>query len=170
MSEKLNEEQKAIVKQLLSNDSVVLIDSINKIREMGNVKMFPAVFDLYQRNVSADVQDTILKLVMDVKNKAASAYIVDELSSRKWNDGLSELLSAIWQSGLDYGAYLSVFIPFVKSEDMTVTIEALTCIEEFFYNESVVNQDEIRSELKQIALDSSGQYRDLVMTYLSNLK
>ncbi|MDA3910457.1 MAG: hypothetical protein PF448_03760 [Bacteroidales bacterium] len=170
MSEKLNEEQKALVKQLSSNDSVVLTDSINKIREMGSVKMFPAVFDLYQRNVSGDVQKAIIKLVMDVKDKAVAAHIAEALSSREWDAGLSDMLSAIWQSGLDYGAHLPVFVPFAKSEDMNVAMEALTCIEEFFYNESVENREAIRGDLKQIALDSSGHHRDLVMIYLNNLK
>lgn len=170
MSEKLNEEQKKIVKELSSNDSVVLIESINKIRESGSVIMFPALFDLYQRNASDDVQQAILKLVMDVKDKAAVAYIAKALSSRKWDKGVSNLLAAIWQSGLDYAEHLSVFVPFVKSEDLSVAMEALTIIEEFFYQESVKHRDEIRDELKQIALDSSGHHRDLIMIYLSNLK
>ena len=170
MSENLNEEQQALVKQLLSNDSVVLIDSINKIREMGSANMFPAVFDLYQRRVSDDVQNAILKLVMDVKDKAAVAHISDALSSREWTFGLSDVLSAIWQSGLDYGPYLHVFLSFVKSDDINVVIEALTCIEEFFYNESAEDKEAIRSELKQFALDSSGYHRDLIMIYLNNLK
>ncbi len=170
MSEKLNEEQKELVKQLLSNDAVVLKESLIKIRESGSVLMFSMVFDLYQRNVSRDVQEAILKLVMDVKDKAAAPYIAEALASRKWETGLSELLAAIWQSGLDYGVYLPVFLPFVQSSDMNVTMEALTCIEEFFFNESVANREIIRGDLKQIALDSTGHHRDLVMIYLNNLK
>jgi len=170
MSEKLSEEQQKLVKQLSSDNSIVLTDSINKIRESGNVKMFPAVFDLYQRNVSDDVQKAILKLVMDVKDKAAAAEIANALTSRTWSAGLSDLLSAIWQSGLDYGDHIAVFVSFVKSEDMNVAMEALTCVEEFFYNESVGDKEAIRGNLKQIALDSSGHHRDLVMIYLNNLK
>lgn len=170
MAEKLNDEQKALVKQLESNNPASVKKSLESIRESGNVHMLSAVFDLYQRNLSADLQSNILQLVMDVKERRAPEFIAKALSERKWESGLSELLSAIWQSGLDYGAYLTVFIPFVKSSDMNVAMEALTCIEEFFYNDSVNSRDAVRDELKQIAIDSNGHHRDLVMIYLNNLK
>ncbi len=170
MAEKLNDEQKELVKQLESSNAASVKKSLESIRETGNVHILSAVFDLYQRNLSADLQSIVLKLVMDVKDKRAPEFIAKELSERRWESGLSELLSAIWQSGLDYGTYLAVFVPFVKSEDMNVAMEALTCIEEFFYNDSAESRDAVRDELKQIAIDSNGHHRDLVMIYLNNLK
>ena len=170
MEQKLTDKQKEYIRALKQDDNEKLLETMKTIRDDGSVELFPALFDLYQRNNDERIQDAFLKIIMDVKDKRAPGIISEELRTRTWTTGLSPLLSSVWQSGLDYGEQISVFLDFVKSSDLNVCMEALTCVEEFFYKESVSNRDEVRQSLKDIALQAEGSHQDLIMIYLENLK
>jgi hypothetical protein len=168
---KLSDAEKASIEALKSNDKAVLLNTLKEIREKGSVQLFSALFDLFNQTADTEIQVAILEIIMDVKEKKAPEVIVNQLKQYDFtSEKLSMLLSAIWQSGLDYGQYIDAFIPFVMNEELSVTMEALTCIEEFFYNDSVQNRGIIREHLKQYVLESTGHRQDMIMIYLNNLK
>ncbi len=170
MTNNFTDKQKQYLVDLQSDNSALVLKTMEAVRENGTVALFPQLFNVYQNTSSEDIRQAFLNIIRDVKDKQAPEIIASEIFNREWDARVAEVLSSVWQSGLDYGKQIEVFVHFVKNEDLNVCMEALTCIEEFFYNQSVSNRDEIRQMLKDIALQTSDIHRDMIMVYLGHLK
>lgn len=170
MENKLTEKQTELLNDLNSGVDAKINKAVDEVGEFGFLGVIPVLFDVFQATNNAYLQDKIVKVIMDVHNKNAPKIIISELISREWPLNLEKVLAAIWQSGLDYGPFLEDFVKFVRSKDLTVCVEALTCIEQFFFNDSASSRESVRDELKSLAIEMEGHHRDIILIYLENLK
>jgi hypothetical protein len=170
MDNKLNDKEKAWLESLNSEDRQRIYDALSDMREAGSIKLLPAVFDLYQAFPDEELREKIVMFLRDLKDKRVPEIFMQELKSRKWESGLPMMLSTCWQSALDFSPYLEDFLPYANSDDMSVQMEALTNIEEYFYNKNADGQKKVRTQLKNMAVDAKGPKRDLLMSYLQGMK
>jgi hypothetical protein len=170
MENKLTEKQTELLNDLKSGVEEKINKGVDKVGEDGFSGVIPVLFDVFQATNDVCLQDKIVKVIMDVHNKNATKIIIYELESREWPSNLEKVLSAIWQSGLDYGPFLEDFVKFVRSTDLAVCVEALTCIEQFFFHATESSRELVRDELKSLAIEMKGHHRDIILIYLENLK
>jgi hypothetical protein len=99
-----DEAQKALSAAQLSNVVKLLVDPKNK-------EIRIEVLDLLKRN---DARDLLVQLIEDKAN-------------RKYR---KDLITACWESGLDFSAYLVNFTRFIPAGDLAECIEIATVIDE----------------------------------------
>ncbi|MFO7878933.1 MAG: hypothetical protein ACQES0_08295 [Bacteroidota bacterium] len=170
MEQKLSDKEKAYLESLKSDDRARIYKTIDEIHQAGSVKLLPAVFDLYQAYNDDELREKIVMLLRDLKDKQVPEIFMRELKTRQWDSGLALMLSTCWQSALDFSPYLEDFLPYANSDDLTVQMEALTNLEEYFYNKNAEGQAKVRNQLKNLAVEASGPKRDLIMSFLQGMK
>jgi len=170
MENKLTDQEKAWLESLKSEDRQRIYTALNDMREAGSVNLLPVVFDVYQAFPDEELREKIVMFLRDLKDKRVPEIFMRELKSRKWESGLPMMLSTCWQSALDFSPYLEDFLPYADADDLSVQMEALTNIEEYFYNKNADGQAKVRNQLKSMAIGANGPKRDLLMSYLQGMK
>ena len=132
MSDKAKKElHNKIIKGLQSNDSNVVKDSIQQLREEGQIQDIVVLFDMLLNNPDQEIEDVILQLFADIKDKNAVQIFVDAIKSEKYLAIRKDLVGICWQSSLDFTPYVSVFTDLLVDSDFETTFEAFTVIENF---------------------------------------
>ena len=123
------EKQKSIVSSLKSMKDEQVISLIQDFRENGELFIVEPLLEMIYSNRSFSLKETILELVGDIKNQDAAEIIAKTIQNHIGDQNTTELLSACWQSNLDFSNYLPVFIEILCSSDYQASFEAFTVIE-----------------------------------------
>lgn len=125
----LTEKQKAIVSTIKSMNDDQVISLIQDFRENGKLFIINPLLDMIYTNRSLSLKETILDLIGDIKNQDAAEIIANSIQNHIGDPHTIGLLSACWQSNLDFGKYLPLFIDILCSSDYQASFEAFTVIE-----------------------------------------
>ena len=125
----LTEKQKDIVSTIQSMDDDKVISLIQDFRENGKLFVVNPLLDMIYTNRSLSLKETILELIGDIKNQDAAEIIVNSIQNHIENPNTIGLLSACWQSSLDFSNYLPLFIDILCNGDYQASFEAFTVIE-----------------------------------------
>lgn len=120
--------EKEISTKLQSKVEKSINEAILAIREDGNPKLLTELFGIYEQSSSA-IKTKITDVFNDLKDQKIAHTIIDLLQSTTSTDSKKMLLSACWQSRLDYIDYLETFIDTIMTEDFEMSFEAFTVIE-----------------------------------------
>ena len=139
---------KEILSHLQSTDQEFVLETIEKIRESGNLLIMEALLDLLHDTPSPEIKKSILNLFSELKNEKSVTLLISAITNEKYRDEQNELVACCWQNGLNYNEYLSVFIDLVIHESFLTAFEAFTVIENMFGNipDEVINQEIIKVE------------------------
>lgn len=118
-----------ILTGLLSASSADRIEAINKMRTEGRADFLPHVFDAWLKSKDEHLLAEIIKLINDIKDKAAILYILKALRDENLSEIHIFLLQSIWQSGADPTEHLEDLINFALQADYLLCFEVLTIIE-----------------------------------------
>lgn len=125
----LTEKQKSIVANLKSMKDEQVLSLIQDFRENGELFIVNPLLEMIYSNRSFSVKETILELIGDIKNQEAAAIIAQSIQNHIGDPNTPGLLSACWQSNLDFSDYLPVFIEILCRSDYQASFEAFTVIE-----------------------------------------
>lgn len=125
----LTEKQKAIVASLKSMRDEQVISLIQDFREDGELFIVDPLLEMIYSNRSFSLKETILELVGDIKDQNAAKIIAQTIQNHIGDQNTTGLLSACWQSNLDFSDYLPVFIEILCNSDYQASFEAFTVIE-----------------------------------------
>jgi hypothetical protein len=139
-------------KKLLSDNNRIISSAIISLRNedpfSGAIVLLTELFD---RTNDAYIKELIRNFMNDLKEKAARAEIIAELSKKYKPDTISMIASSCWQSGLDYSGYsMDISRVFIESEYLAA-LECFTVLEE-----SVSN---IKPDLKKQIIEYLDKYR-----------
>ncbi len=118
------------MRRLQSGREDVIIETVQDLRDTGNKDILPAVIDLISSDISHQITDACVGLLNDLKDKSSAQVIAEELIRNRKRKNLDRIVAACWQNGLDYSAYIDLFIDMVMKEDYPTAIEAFTVVEE----------------------------------------
>lgn len=121
--------QKALIAKLQSKDSVIISNAIDDFRNKGTINVFPYVLDLLTKNINKDIENKVITLLNNLKEKEVVPYIVDAILDVRFAGKKELLLASCWQSGLNYADYLEVFIDVALNDSYQNAIEAFSVIE-----------------------------------------
>lgn len=119
-----------ILKDLWSADDVIVLKTLQRLRSDGNLTYLPDLLNLLERTGSELIEKELIRFLADIKQKAIVPLVVKGLREPGLIKARAGILSAIWQSGLDYSAYLDLFIQLFLEGDYMVALESFTVIEQ----------------------------------------
>ena len=117
-----------ILNKLQSNNADTVIETVNELRDSGNLSYIPVLIDLLHPSGDTEINSIVMNLLADIKDSDIVPLLIDAILDKKYTEERKQLVSLCWQNGLDFSAYLSTFIDLVIAEDFELAFEAYTVI------------------------------------------
>lgn len=119
-----------VLKNLRSADDNLVLKTIHKLRTAGNLAYIPELLKLLSLPPNEIIEKELIMFLADIKETGIVPMIVAGLKKPGQKRARAGILSAIWQSGLDYSKYIDLFIQLFLEGDYLVALESFTVIEQ----------------------------------------
>lgn len=137
-----------ITQDLKSDDEVIVLKALVRVRDKGKTEILEHLFDLFEKTESEKVKTEVKKILADIKDSYALEVIIEKL--RTGSDSLNEvLLYALWNSNLNAVDYIPEIIDAAKNGNYMIALESLTVLENLdgpFSNEKLTEAQFILNE------------------------
>ena len=137
-----------IVQDLKSEDEVIILKALVRVRDKGKTEILEHLFDLFEKTESEKVKTEVKKILADIKDSYALEVIIEKLKTG--SDSLNEvLLYALWNSNLNAVDYIPEIIDAAKNGNYMIALESLTVLENLdgpFSNEKLTEAQFILNE------------------------
>jgi hypothetical protein len=155
-----------ILKDLWSADDLLVLKTLRKLRTAGNSTYIPDLLSLLSRTRNEVIEKELIRFLADVKEQGVVPLVVEGLKKPALKAARAGILSAIWQSGLDYSSYMHFFIQLFLEGDYPVALESFTIIEQSIEHLSDQEIDKGRKNLldslDRVSEDKKPLARELV--------
>ncbi len=149
---KLNTE---IVRRLRSDKQNLVIPVLNHLRQSIHAAAYiPEVIHLLYETKNSEILQELSLFLNDFKDPYGVPHIMEALRNDRYRPIWNIIISACWQSSLDYSKNLDTFIVIFLKEDYITALEAFSVIEQ---------------SLPYLEEQKLGQYRDQLVTELNNV-
>ncbi|GAB4290553.1 MAG: hypothetical protein Kow0068_15940 [Marinilabiliales bacterium] len=125
-----NTKQKLILKNLKSKDYNTVLEAIKDARKDGDVNILKQILLILDETSNTQIKEEIIKLIKDLRFSNGVPYIIKYISESRNETNRYEIISACWQSNLDFSKHLDIFNKIVIADEYKVAIEAFTVIEQ----------------------------------------
>jgi len=142
--EKLNE----LVSRLKSKNTDEIIAALKEIKKEGDERYVPYLYDFFTENTSELIKGEVANLIRDLKDQNAVPYLMELIDKVDNEQDKYLLLSAFWQSRLDFGSYINQLVDIIVNSSYQTAFEGFTIIEHSVSNRSVSNVNSIIDNLK----------------------
>lgn len=162
-------EHQNILKGLQSEDSLKVIETLEKLRISGKASDIPLLIEMLHISQNSEIKSKITGLFDNLKESDAIPLIVEAIQNQKYAPELKELVSSCWENGMDYSKYIALFVDLLIDNDLEVALEAYTVI---MNTENKIDQAIIDQEVEKLekALPSvSEQKRQLMLDVIDFL-
>lgn len=145
-----------------------ILKNLENIREIGTLSSLDAILENVRTQPSEAIKRKAYELVADLKNKLATPIIANFTLACGNSKIQTELISASWQSRLDFSEYLERYINIAIEGDILLTHEVLTLVEE---NCQVTEESQVVSSIGKIKdqLHTFSPEKKLLMVDLINI-
>ena len=110
----------------------IVLQTIEEIRESGSSAQFSGLMELLHETDNQDIKKHILTLFSEIKSTDTVPLLMEAIQNKRYAGELKDLLVCCWHNGLNYSAYLPVFIDLVINEEFLTSFEAFTVIENMY--------------------------------------
>ena len=146
MNKKLNQE---IIKQLQSGEISKTNNAVSWLRNDGDINYLPIIFDVMNQGDGKDVIHVLEAFLADIKNDGAVPVFIAALQDPKYQQILPFLISACWQSGLDFSSHSHLFSKLFITEDFVVGVEVYSAFLNMVDNLSQEDTEIVSMEIKK---------------------
>jgi len=161
-NQNLTEKQKAVVEAIKSINDEQVISLIQEFRENGDLFIVEPLIELLYTKRSHSLKEEILSFIGDIKNQAAAEIITHSIQKHLGDPNTTGLVSACWQSVLDFSSELPLFIDILCKGDYITSFEAFTVIENSVGNISLNNIDLYIATIESKSKDASVEKQSLL--------
>ena len=155
-----------ILKLLQSADDNLVLKTLHKLRSAGNLTYIPELLKLLSQCKNELIERELISFLADTKEPGVIPLVVAGLKKPGLKKAHAGMLSAIWQSGLDYSKYMNLFIQLFLEGDYLVALESFTVIEQSIEHlneqEMVEKQNHLLDGLINISKDKKPLARELL--------
>jgi hypothetical protein len=157
-----------ILKDLWSENDLLVLKTLRKLRTAGNLAYIPDILKLLSQTRNELIEKELIRFLADIKEVGVVPLVAEGLKNSALKPARAGILSAIWQSGLDYSRYMDLFFQLFLEGDYLVALESFTVIEQSI--EHLSNQ-KIAEERKNLldGLDSVSEDKKPLARELVNL-
>lgn len=136
------ENNKEILAKIHSGDEQQIAEAIQEIQEKGDMNIAEILLQQLGEIKEPRLATIISNLLADIKDNKFKEILTDTLMTTSDAHLKTALLRIVWESPIDYSAYLDIFLKFLQDEDFTVAFEASTVIENMVHN---LSEDQIQN-------------------------
>ena len=136
-----------LVKRLRSEDEITVLKALGELRSSGHLAYLPELLNLLKDSGSEIIRKELVRFIADIKKKTVVHYIVAGMKNPDLVSVRSDIASAAWQSGIDYGAHLDVFIQIFLESNYMTSLECFSVIEQSMEH---LTSDEIEQHSKLV--------------------
>lgn len=161
---------KEIIDLLSSDSEELILKGVEILRSTGNCKHIPDLIKLLRESNNSLIRKSIKELIFDIKDTDSIPYIVEEICNKDNKEELNTLVSACWQTGLNFSDHMKIFAQCFVTENFEVSIEAFTVIETHILDQKLSKENIdglikiFKSSSSKIAIEKRSLYEELLYT------
>ncbi len=125
----LNEKQKQIINLLKNSNDELVISMLIELKEQQEFFYLHTLLEILTSNSSEMLKNAITEFISDIKLQASVKILADFISHNFPSQDLVKLVTACWQSRLDFSQNLDPFFNILINGEYFVAFEAFTVIE-----------------------------------------
>ncbi len=122
---------KEIIKNLRSEKTSIILDTLKYISEVGNKDIIIEVIELLQATSDTIIRDKIIEILENLREQDCVPPIIKAIENPDYKDILSILVSSCWKNSLDFKEYIEVFTDVFIQFDFQLAFDAFTVIDNF---------------------------------------
>ncbi|MES2800689.1 MAG: hypothetical protein V4638_11780 [Bacteroidota bacterium] len=126
---KLTKKIQVVLNDLKLGDEDKMSKAILAIQSVGKAQIIPDLVQLLHEDLSAKNRKELIDVFNNLSDSDAIEYMMEEVNDDKNESLRSVLLNTMWNSKLDYSAFLPDFVLLAIQGDFTIALECLTIIE-----------------------------------------
>lgn len=154
--------EKKQVELLFSTNNSIVLETLDRISEMGNRLYLPILIDVLQINNDIEIKEKVIKILSEVKHNDSVPELIKAIETEKYRDIRETLIRICWENGLDYTNHLSTFMEVLIQGEYMEAFEAFTVIENSEGHISEVSSKEYISMLKAALPNVSDERQTLI--------
>lgn len=158
----IEKKRKQFVEVLNNASDESLIALLEGIREKGEAFMVAPIIDMLFSTNSHRVKEAIVSVLADLKNQQAADDIASAINIYLNHNDLHLLVSACWQSRINFTKHISLFINLLSTADLQTCIEASSVIENMLGCFSEQERAQHLETLKRRCAEASDQRASLI--------
>jgi hypothetical protein len=139
--------QKRLASALEKGTDEEILSLLIELKEYGNLFYLNTILNLVTGNRSEILKKTLVEFISDIKFQDAAPIIADFISENIESSDIIRLVTASWQSRLDFSRVLSPYFEILIKGDYKTAFEAFTVIE---------------NSIDSLSIDELSGYIDLV--------
>lgn len=136
---KKNEEKKFIAetaKALSSDREETVIAKLNELKSTGRPSILPLILELLNISNSEKIVNEVILIISNLKDQNCVPHIVKFIQNNQQKSWIDQVISACWQSSLNYSNNLNTFTDCFIIGNYQVALESFTVIEEMLWQTS----------------------------------
>ena len=123
-----------IIRDLWSEEEIVALKTIQRLRSGGNIHYIPELLKLMNNSGKEVIEKELVRFLADIKNPSVKKFLIKGLEDPELSSARGNIVSVCWQSGVDYSQELDLFISLFLNGDYMTALECFTIIEESVIN------------------------------------
>lgn len=123
-----------ILSKIQSGDTTLMEEAVKEFKGNGDLKVAQTLLEGMESTKDARILTRIANLLADIKDNAFKEVLVRQFQNATQPEAKAGLLRIIWESSLDYSAYLDLFLKILRQDDFVVALEASTVIENMVHH------------------------------------
>lgn len=129
MDSAIKQREERLKAELFSTDENTVLKALLEVGEDGTRNMVEPILELLVHSQSESVQETVLKFLSELKISDVEQMFVDRLQNPDFKPFRQQLVSCMWNSGLNPTDDLDVLTRIACEEDYMTALEVLTLVE-----------------------------------------
>jgi hypothetical protein len=129
MDSATKEKEEKLKADLFSTDENVVLKALTNVGEDGSRNMVEPVLELLAHTESEPIQTMVLKFLSELKISDVEHLFIEKLENPDFNEFKQELVSCMWNSGLNPINDLHILARLACEEEYMTALEVLTLIE-----------------------------------------
>lgn len=126
---KLNEKQKQVINLLKNSNDDLIISLLLELKEQKEFYYLSTLLELLTSSQSDLLKKVIVEFISDIKLQTAAPILAEYVSKHFPQKDVSTLVTACWQSRLDFSHFLDPFFDVLIMGEYFIAFEAFTVIE-----------------------------------------
>ncbi len=113
---------------LKSDSQAKMLGALKILETIGDKTVLPDLIDVLRKK-EVIVSKAILELIANIQDQEITEDLVEAIRNEKEANIAQQLLTTIWNSKLDFSAYLAEFVSLATEGDFLQALECLTILE-----------------------------------------
>lgn len=147
------ENQNDLLKKISSGEAELITEAVKEIKENGDLTIAQALLQNLEHIQDLHTVTIIANLLADIKENSFREILIQQIQATTQLSIKSELLRIVWESSLDYSAYLEIFLKILQEDDFSIAFEASTVIESMIHHLSADQLSQLHKIIESFPAD-----------------